>query len=149
MDDPLLVGGLESLADLTRDRQCFIQWNQTTGDPIRQRVALDQFEDERVSLTAVLEPINRPNVRVVERGQHLRLALETGDAIRITCEGFRQDLQRDLAIQLGIARAIHLAHAARSEGGTNFVRAEASAGEQRHEAPDDRLALIVVEWDLP
>ena len=115
-------------ADLTRDRQGLIQRNRTTRDPIGQRVALDQFEDERVGLTAVLEPINRADVRVVQRGQHLRFALETGEAIRIAGEGVRQDLQRDVAIQLGIARAIHLAHAAGAEGGEDFVRAEARAG---------------------
>ena len=83
-----------------------------------------------MDLAAVLEPINRPDVRVVERGEHLRFALETGEAIRITGEGIGQDLQRDLAIQLGIPGAIHLAHAARPEGGENLVRAEADAGLQ-------------------
>jgi hypothetical protein len=36
-----------------------------------------------VGLPAVLEPINRRNVWVVERRQHLRLALEARDAIGI------------------------------------------------------------------
>ena len=63
MDDALLVRGFEGLADLTRDRQGFIQRNRTTSDPIGQRVTFDQFEDERVGLTAVLEPINRADVR--------------------------------------------------------------------------------------
>jgi hypothetical protein len=67
-------------------------------------------------------------VWVVERREHSRFALETGEAIRIAGEGVRQDLQRDLAIQLGIARAVHLAHAAGPEGGENLVRAEAGAG---------------------
>ena len=40
--------------------------------------------------------------------------------------------------------AIHLAHAARADQREDFVRAEASAGGQRHNAPDERLALIVV-----
>ena len=83
-----------------------------------------------MGLTAVLEPVDRPDVRMVERGQHLRFALETGEAIRIAREGVRQDLQRDLAIQLGIARAIDLAHAAGPEGGEDLVRAEADAGLQ-------------------
>ena len=39
-----------------------------------------------------------------------------------------QDLERDVAIQLRVARAIDLAHAAGAEGGEDFVRAEARAG---------------------
>jgi len=42
----------------------FIRRHRPTRDPIGQRVALDQFEDERVGLTAVLEPMNRPDVRM-------------------------------------------------------------------------------------
>ena len=50
----------------------------------------------------------------------------------IAGEGFGQDLERDVAIQLRVARAIHLAHAARAERGKDFVRAEAGAGSKGH-----------------
>ena len=49
MDDALLMRGFERLADLARDRQRFLERNRTTRDPIGERVALDQFEDERVT----------------------------------------------------------------------------------------------------
>jgi hypothetical protein len=52
-------------------------------DPICQGVALHQFKDERVRLAAVIEPINRTNVGMVERREHLRFPLETGEAIGI------------------------------------------------------------------
>ena len=39
-----------------------------------------------------------------------------------------QDLDRDVAIQLRVARAIDLAHAAGADRHDDFVRAEASAG---------------------
>ena len=48
----------------------------------------------------------------------------------IAGEGLGQDLDRDVAIQLRVARAIHLAHAAGPEGREDFVGAEASAGEE-------------------
>ena len=97
------------------------------GGVFFQCLAFDQFEDERVGLTAVLEPIDRRNVRVVERRQHLRLAREACDAIGIEGKGVGNDLQRDVAIQLGIARTIPLAHAAGTEGGKDFIRAESGA----------------------
>ena len=67
MDDALLVGGFEGLADLTRDRQGFVERNRPPGDPIGQRVAFDQFQDERVetrrlSLPRAWNP-NRADVR--------------------------------------------------------------------------------------
>jgi hypothetical protein len=52
---------------------------------------------------------------VVERGEHARLAREAGAALRVGGQVQRQDLQRDVAPQLRIARAIHLAHATRAE----------------------------------
>ena len=78
-------------------------------------------------LTRVLEAINRPDVRMIQRGEHLRFTLETGKAIGIPCKGVRQHLQRDLTIQLRVARAIHLAHAAGSKGGKDLVRAKSRA----------------------
>ena len=95
-------------------------------------VALDQFEHERVGLAAVLEPVDRPDVRMIQRREHLRFALEAGEAIGIARERVRQDLQRDLAIQLRVARAIDLAHAAGAKRGQDLIRAEARSGGQRH-----------------
>ena len=62
---------------------------------------------------------------MVERGQHLRLALEACEAIGIERERVGDDLQRDVATELRIARAIDLAHPARAEGGDDLIRAEA------------------------
>ena len=36
MDDPVLVGGFKGLADLTRNREGFLQRNRTTCDPVGQ-----------------------------------------------------------------------------------------------------------------
>jgi len=47
-------------------------------------------------------------VWVIERGQRLRLTLEPREAFAIEGKRFRQDLDRDLAIELCIARAIDL-----------------------------------------
>jgi len=41
---------------------------------------------------------------MVERRQHLRFAFKAGHALGVLSKGFRQDFQRDVAAQLGIAR---------------------------------------------
>ena len=80
----------------------------------------------------VLEAVNRGDVRMVQRGQHLGFAPEPREPIRIERERFGQDLQRDVAIQLCVARAIHLAHPACAERRLNFVGTELCARRQRH-----------------
>jgi hypothetical protein len=125
--DAFLVRRFERLGDLPRDRQRLVEWNRPARDAVSERLALDEFEYERVRLTAVLEPINRTNVRMIERGQHLRLALETCEAVGVERERVGDDLQRDVAIQLGIAGAIDLAHAAGAELADDFVRADTRA----------------------
>ena len=58
----------------------------------------------------------------------LRFALEPREPIGVGGERLGQDLDRDVAIQLRVARAIDLAHAAGAEGRQDLVRAEAGAG---------------------
>src|SRR5882672_12276037 len=69
---------------------------------------------------------------MVERGQHLRLALKACEAIGIERERLWDDLQRNVATELRIARAIDLAHAAGAEGGEDLIRAETASGCESH-----------------
>ena len=61
---------------------------------------------------------------MVERGQQARFAREAGAALGIGGEGGRQDLDRDVAPELAVARAIDLSHPAGAERRHNRVRAE-------------------------
>jgi hypothetical protein len=65
---------------------------------------------------------------MIERGEELRLAFKPRQPVTVRGERFGQDLDRDVALQLRVARAIHLAHAARAERGHHFVRAEPLTG---------------------
>jgi hypothetical protein len=49
------------------------------------------------------------DIRVIERSQHLRFALETGQAVRVVGEGGRKGLDGHLAPQLRIRRPPDLA----------------------------------------
>jgi hypothetical protein len=61
------------------------------------------------------------DVRMVQRGQQLRFALEPRHALRINSHCRWQHLQRHLAAQLRIRRAVHLSHSARAQFGGDFV----------------------------
>jgi hypothetical protein len=49
---------------------------------------------------------------VIKRRKHARFALEPRQALGMRCKPGRQDLDRHVAPELGISRAIDLAHAA-------------------------------------
>ena len=64
---------------------------------------------------------------MVERGEQARFAREAGAALGIGGEVRRQDLDRDVAPELAVARAIDLAHAAGAERRDDRVGAELTA----------------------
>ena len=66
----------------------------------------------------VFHSVNRADVGMIEGRKHARLAFEPRQPIGITGEELRQDLDRDIATELRVARAIDLAHAARRPAGT-------------------------------
>ena len=65
---------------------------------------------------------------MVERRGRTRFLLEAAQPIGIGTERRRQHLDRHLAPEPWIARAIDLPHPARAEGGLDLVRGEAGTG---------------------
>ena len=110
MDDSLVVCGQERLADLFRNRACFVPRHRSSRDPLGQRRPVDQLHDQRMDAARVLEPVNVRDVGVVERREHLRFAMEARQSLGIVGEEIGQDLDRDVAVQLGVMGTIDLAH---------------------------------------
>ena len=69
---------------------------------------------------------------MVEDGSPL-LPLEPGEAIRVVREGVRQNLQRDLAVELGVGGLPDLAHPAFAEQSGHIVVPDAGAGTQGYD----------------
>jgi len=86
MDDPLLVRGRECLGDLPSDRQRVCERNRSARDPIRQRVALNQLHDECEDTVRLFETVDVRDVRMIQRREQPRLALEARLTIVIRCE---------------------------------------------------------------
>ena len=74
-----------------------------------------------------LEPVNLGDIGMVERGEDLGFALEP---YRIRGQRRRQNLDRYVAFQLAVARAVDLAHTAGAERRDDFVGPEAGAGHE-------------------
>jgi len=71
-------------------------------------------------------------MRMIEGREHLRFAAEARETIGIVRHRGQEDFDRDVAIQLRVARPVNFAHAARPEGRLDFVRPEASSSGQGH-----------------
>ena len=88
----------------------------------------DELHHDGARVSATFDAVDLGDVRMVQRGEGFGFPLESRQAIRVRGERLRQDLERDVSIELGVARAVHLAHAAGPEGAENLVRAKARPG---------------------
>ena len=72
----------------------------------------------------VLEAVNRGDVRLIERGEDFGFSTKPREAIRISRHGLRQNLDRDLTLQLRVGRAVDLSHSAGTERASDLERAD-------------------------
>jgi hypothetical protein len=142
MNDACLVRDFERFGDLLADANDVINLQAVGGvlgfglscrNQVGERWSFDQLHDQ-AGRWSFFKTIEVRDVGVIERRENLGLSLEPGDAIRIADDGIGEDLDRDVAIEPGIAGAVHLSHAAFAEGGQDFVRPESRAGRQCHRA---------------
>ena len=125
---PRLVCRLQRLGDLLRNRQRLIQRDRSLRDPVGEGRPFDQLQHQRPRPLGFLDAVDLGDVGVVEAGEDLRLPREPGEAVRISREGVGQDLQRDLAVELGLGGLPDLPHAAFAQERGHVVVAERGAG---------------------
>jgi hypothetical protein len=67
------------------------------------------------------------DIGMIQRRKRLRFADEPCEPVGVAREEIGQHLDRDITVKRQVSGTIDLAHAARSEGGDNLIRAEAGA----------------------
>jgi hypothetical protein len=144
MHDPLLVRRFKSVGDLASDGQRIRLREWPPRNPICQGRALDQLHDQRACDARLFEAVDLCDMGMVQGGQRLCFAFETPTPLGIGGKGLGENLQRDVAIQLRIARAVDFAHSSCANGVEDLVRAEARAGSQRHRAVRNPRRIICV-----
>ena len=87
-----------------------------------------------------LDRVHVHDVRVDQPGDGLRLPLETLQAGGVVGELGGEDLQGDIAIQLGVPGAVDLAHAAPAEEADDLVVAEGFADQVP--PPGKRIGIL-------
>ena len=81
------------------------------------------------TLVRFLQAVNVGDVGVIERGQRYGLALKAGYPVGIAAELRREDFDCNVTLQLRVAGAIHIAHAARTEVHLHFIGSKTPANE--------------------
>jgi hypothetical protein len=128
------VRSLESVRDLNGSSQRLFERERAARDPVGQRLAFDQLHDEQMAAVALLQTVQRRDMRVIQRGERLGLPFEACDAIRVVRQMIREYFDRHIAAELRVLRAIDLAHTACAKRREDLVRAEACSGGQSHGA---------------
>src|SRR5438034_9530077 len=102
--------GLEGIGDLSRDGERLVDGYTFRASPQAsvQRLAFHELENQEADTVRVFEAVDRANVRMIQRGEHPRFALEARKPVRVAREPARQDLYRDVAPEPCVARAVHL-----------------------------------------
>ena len=130
-----------AIADLDGDLQRTIRRQCTAREARGQRFPFEILEHEKtdrvgdgdrrartgaslVRAWRVADVIQSADVRVIERRDRARFTVETVAQRRVGGELRRQDFDCDAAIKARVARAIHLAHAARPDERHDFIGAE-------------------------
>jgi len=109
VDDALLVRCFESLGNLFRNGQRFIDGNRTLRDAFCERRSFDGLHDERLHTVRVLETVDMCDVRMIEGRKDLGFAPESGESIGVGRKRVGKNLQGIVPPERGVVRAPDLA----------------------------------------
>ena len=107
-------------------------------EPLAKRRTLDELHDQCAHAAGIFEAEDRGDVRVVELREELRFALEAREALLVGSERRRQHLDRHLALELRVGRALHLPHPALAQLGGDLVGAQLRADQEPPPARPER-----------
>ena len=124
MHDAAGVRGGESRRHLRGDLEGLARRQRPGDQALAQGLALEELHRGEGDFAVLAEIEDRQDVRMRQRRDCLGLALETGQRVGVGGEMRRQDLDRHLAVELGVGGAKDLAHAALSELGDDAVVGE-------------------------
>jgi hypothetical protein len=119
--DPAPVRGVERLRDLRSDLEHLFERQRPAQQTRGQRLALQQLQHEVVRLALAADVEERADVRVAQRRDRLRLALEPRAPLLVLGELARQHLDRHAPIEPRVFGAPHLAHAAGTDRSDELV----------------------------
>ena len=125
------MGVIECAPQLLEQLDRFAQ-GHGVADPVGQRAALDQLQDEVGELVVVAEIEDFQDVGVPEASHRARLLLEALAISRVVGKEVGQDFDRDVAVQTGMVGAVHARHPAAADVLDHSVSTEGHAFADLH-----------------
>lgn len=111
MEDALLVGVLEGLANFRDDGERFTGREAARAHRLAEIQAIDILHNKIIEPTGLAEIMHCDDVRMVQFGQKARFAIETLGEMRVGRECFGQKFERDDPVQARLTRFEDKAHA--------------------------------------
>ena len=102
MDDTEFMRGFDGFSQLPRHRQRVVNWHGPVNQPLRKILAFHDLHHEGITGLGVFQTVDVRDVRVIERGQRARFAFEAGQALGISGECRRDDLDGHVAVELSL-----------------------------------------------
>jgi hypothetical protein len=127
-----IVRRFERRGDLSSNRERLVHGYRARRNPVRKRWTVQEFQDERRDAVDSLESVYARDVRMLERGEDARLALEAKQHPGIRIPVISDDLQRHLALQPGVERTVNVGRRAAADDRSHLVRTDTSARAESH-----------------
>jgi hypothetical protein len=130
VQDVCLVRCRQTVCDTREQLDTLSPGSRLRGGPTAQSAAIQEFGDDVLFSFPIARVVYRNNVRMIQRGCHLSLALKTSSSVGI-CDISGQELHRHGPVQLRIESAIDDTHAALAKQGVNPVLPERRSDSDR------------------
>ena len=128
MDDALVVGVLQRLADRRDDGERLFGFEFAVAQQVAEVHAVDEFHDEIEESAGFAEVVDGDDVRVVELGEQFGLAGEAlGETSPRPTRSGGEDLDGDDPVERFLAGLVNHAHAAAAEAFEDFELGNLSA----------------------
>ncbi len=125
--DARFVGALQAAGHLPRDLDRFPPGDRAPGDSIAERLSIvARHDDEGGAVRRPVDGVDSANGGMIEGRRGARLPGEALQRLLVPAGVRRQELERDVAIEVAIAGPIHDPHTTAPQGAEDSIR------------PDDR-----------
>src|ERR1700746_2326250 len=111
MNDSSGMCRVQSVSYLDAQIEYCLVLQRSAIDPVPERQPLQQFHGDEGSPFALINLINRADVRVVEGGRSFGFPLETAEGLCVVGEFVGQELQGDVATELEVFSFVDHTHA--------------------------------------
>ena len=136
MRDVMFVCRGETVGDLDRIIDHRPRRQRPRVHPLAERLAFEKLGDDPRRPLVHADIMNGEDIRVIQTACRAGFLFESALAIGIARECRGQELDRDVPLQLRIARAIHLSHAADAETSKELESANSIARGSAHGQAD-------------